>query len=114
MIPRILTMVVLLGGLALAQSDHHEGSHSDHAEGSHSEHHEKGLAAYPCPMLQTHHEQMTQKMAEMDKKVSQLAKEMKQTQGEQKIQVMESLLNTLVEQRGSIHEEMVAMMPKMG
>jgi len=98
-------MVVLSGGIALAQSEHHEGSHSVHAE--------KGSAEYPCPMLQAHHEQMTQKMAAMDKKVSQLANEMKQSQGEQKVKVMEALLDTLVEQRVSIHKEMVSMMPRM-
>jgi len=103
-------MVILSGGIAWAQSEHYEGSHS---EGSHSVHAEKGAAEYPCPMLQAQHEQMTQKMAAMDKKVIQLAGEMKRSQGEQKMKVMEVLLDTLVEQRASIHNEMVSMMPKM-
>ena len=105
MICRAVAMVILSGGIAWAQSEHHEGSHSMHAE--------KGSAEYPCPMLQAHHEQMTQKMAAMDKKVIQLAGQMKQSQGEQKMKVMEVLLDTLVEQRASIHQEMVSMMPKM-
>jgi hypothetical protein len=110
---RVLAIVlILLGGVALALSEHHEGSHSGHSEGSHSGN-SQGAAAYPCPMLQSHHDQMTNKMAKMDQKVSLLAEEMKKAQGDRKIEVMESLLGTLVEQRAEIHKEMVSMMPKM-
>lgn len=110
MFGRVVAMVILSGGMVLALSEHHEGSHS---EGSHSEHAAKGAVAYPCPMLQSQHDQMTQKMAAMDLKVTQLAQAMKQSQGEQKMKSMEALLSTLVEQRTTIHEEMVSMMPKM-
>jgi len=113
MISRILTAMILLGGIALAQSDHHEGSHSSQPEGSHSEHSGEGAAAYPCPMLQAHHEKMTGKMATMDEKVSQLVAEMRRASGERKVEVMESLLSTLVEQRAWMHREMISMMPKM-
>lgn len=105
MISTFLTIVLLLGGMAQAQTEHHEGSHSMLKE--------EAPANYPCPMLRAHHEQMTQKMALMDKKVDQLVSEMKGAQGDQKIKVMESLLATLVEQRASIHKEMISMMPKM-
>jgi hypothetical protein len=56
---------------------------------------------------------MVQKMKLMDQKVDQLAQEMNQAQGDQKIKVMESLIGTLVEQRASIHKEMISMLPKM-
>ena len=114
MFSRILMVMVLLGGIGFAQSDRHqEGSHAENAEGSHSAHSEKGAPVYPCPMLQAHHEQMTGKMATMDEKVSQLVAEMKRARGERKIDVMESLLSTLVEQRAWMHREMISMMPKM-
>jgi len=114
MILRVLTVVLfLLGGVALALSEYHEGSHSGHSEGSHSGNAETGSMTYPCPMLQAHHDQMTQKIAAMDQKVGQLAAEMKKAKGERKIEVMESLLGTLIEQRASIHQEMVSMMPRM-
>ena len=114
MLSRILTAAILLGGVALAQSDrHHEGSHSSPPEGSHSMHNQEGSATYPCPMLQTHHEQMIGKIASMDEEVGQLVTEMKNARGERKIEVMESLLRTLVEQRTLMHREIISMMPKM-
>jgi hypothetical protein len=97
--------ILLFGAMAFAQSEHHEGSHSAH--------HDRGVAEYPCPMLKADHDQMTRKMAAMDEKVSQLAGEMKRAQGEQKIEAMESLLSTLIEQRVTIHNEMISMLPKM-
>lgn len=105
--------ILLFGAMAFAQSEHHEGSHSEHSEGSHSANHDRDLAQYPCPMLKADHDQMTRKMAAMDEKVSQLAGEMKRAQGEQKIKAMEALLSTLIEQRVSIHNEMISMLPKM-
>ena len=113
MMVKILLVGMLAGTAALAQSEHHEGSHSEHSEGSHSAHHENGDAAYPCPMLQAEHDQMTQKMAAMDKKVVQLARAMKSASGDQKVEAMEALLDTLVKQRSSLHNEMISMLPKM-
>ena len=113
MMLNILLTIMLLGTMAFAQTEHHEGSHSEHSEGSHSSHHEEGIAQYPCPMLKAEHDQMTMKIAAMDEKVAQLAGEMKRAQGDQKIKAMETLLDTLIEQRVSIHDEMISMLPKM-
>ena len=89
----------------MAQTQLHEGSHTmDASEGS---------AVYPCPMLQAHHKQMTDKIAMMDQQLNQLVQGMKQAQGEQKVKAMESVLSTLVEQREVIHQEIISMMPKM-
>lgn len=105
MILRILATILILGTLAFAQSERHEGSHCASSE--------TGSTSYPCPMLQAHHEQMVDKLTKMDEKVAQLAQEMAQAQGDQKTRIMESLLTTLIEQRTSINEEIISMMPKM-
>jgi hypothetical protein len=102
----ILATVLLLGGVTLAQSHHH-------SEGSHSSHSQEGASMDGCHMMMSQHEQMSEKMASMDNEMNQLVNEIKLAFGESKITAMEKLLIALVEQRTSMHSEMVAMMPRV-